>query len=226
MSTFNGIDVSKHNGVVDFAKVKASGKDFVFIRLGWAGYDGRIRANVGLDTKFEANVKAAISAGLNVGVYVYSYCKTAAAARVAAQETLEIVKPYKLTYPIAFDIESTSAGEASGTPYDKMGKAVNNEIVKAFCSTIEAAKYYALLYTYKSFAENYLDMSQLKMHDVWIAQYANTCTYKGNYGIWQCKGDVKGFVGSCSGVTGACDINIAYKDYAAIIKKARLNNLK
>lgn len=215
-----GIDVSRHNGAVDFKKVAAAGKKFVFVRVGWAGWDGPIERNNGLDKLFHENMKAAIAAGLQVGVYVYSYCKTPEAARIAAHETLELVKPYVLDYPIAFDIEDTSD---AGTRYDKMSKADNSAICAAFLSTIQRSGYYGLLYTYTSFAQNYLDMTALPEWDVWIAQYANSVTYKGTYGIWQYKGDVAGFVGSCPGVTGACDLNVAYKDYAALIAAAGLN---
>lgn len=215
MPNIYGIDISKHNGTVDWKKVKAAGKDFAFIRLGWAGYDGRIVANGGLDPLFESNIKAACAAGLDVGVYIYSYCKTPEAAAVAAREALELINPYQLAYPIAFDIEDPM--------HYTMGKATNTAIVKEFLSIIEEAKYYGLLYTYKNFADTYLDMSQLSQFDVWIAQYAAKCTYGGKYGIWQYAGDVKGFVGSCPGVTGACDLNIAYKDYAKIIRDAGLN---
>lgn len=216
----DGIDVSEHNGIVDFAKVAASGIKFVFIRLGWAGWDGAIEENNGLDSKFHDNIKAAIAAGMHVGVYVYSYCKTEEAAKIAALETMKLVEPYSLEYPIAFDIEDTSD---SGTRYDKMSKADNTAIAKAFLSTIKEANYSAILYTYTSFAENFLDMSALKDWDLWIAQYAGKVTYKGDYSIWQYKGDAPGFIGSCEGVSGSCDLNYSYKDYAEIIKSSGLN---
>jgi GH25 family lysozyme M1 (1,4-beta-N-acetylmuramidase) len=215
-----GIDISAHNGTVDFSRVKAAGKEFAFIRLGWAGWDGKIEANGGLDKCFHTNMAAAVSSGLHVGVYLYSYCKTPEAARIAAQETLELVKPYTLTYPIAFDIEDTSD---TGTRYDQMSRANNSEIVAAYLSTIQRGGYYPILYTYTAFAQSYLDMAALTEWDVWIAQYATAVTYPGDYSIWQYKGDVPGFVGSCPGVTGACDLNVSYKDYAALISASGLN---
>ncbi|HHY52429.1 MAG TPA: hypothetical protein GX499_04190, partial [Clostridiales bacterium] len=175
-----------------------------------AGYDGRIDANGGLDPLFHSHIKGAMDAGLHVGVYVYSYAKTPAAAVVAAKETLKLVKPYQLAYPIAFDIEDTM--------YQSMDKATNTEIAKAFLSTVEQAGYYGILYTYKNFAEVHLDMAKLAQFDVWIAQYAAKCTYQGKYGIWQYSGS-----GQCSGVSGACDLNLSYKDYAQIIRNAKLN---
>jgi GH25 family lysozyme M1 (1,4-beta-N-acetylmuramidase) len=206
-----GIDVSKHQGLVNWPRVKAAGKDFVFIRLGWCGYDGAIQANNGLDSCFFENMKGALAAGLSVGVYVYSYAKTEAAAEIAAKETLQLVEPYAIAYPIAFDIEDTQ--------YATMSKSLNTAIAAAFLSVVEQARYYALLYTYKSFAENYLDMGALSAYDVWIAQYASKNTYAGKYGIWQYAGDG----GKCDGVDTSCDLNVAYKDYAAIIAAAGLN---
>lgn len=214
-----GIDVSKHNGAINFTKVAAAGKKYVFVRLGWAGYDGRIMVHGGLDSLFHTNMKSALAAGLDVGVYVYSYCKTATAARIAAEEVLELVQPYQLAYPVAFDIEDSQ--------YFSMGRSANTAIAQAFLTRIEKAKYYGMLYTYKSFVDSYLDMGALKGFDVWIAQYAATCTYSGSYGIWQHHGDRQKNhpAGSCPGVNGACDLNTAYRDYPDIICKAGLNNL-
>lgn len=215
MSTIFGIDVSKHQGTIDWSKVKAAGKKFVFVRVGWCGYDGRIQANGGLDPTFKANVEGALAAGLQVGIYVYSYAKTISAAIIAAKETLSLVKPYKLEYPIAFDIEDAI--------YTAMKKEDNTAIVKAFLSEIEKANYYGLLYTYKSFAESNLNMADLAAYDVWIAQYADKCTFAGKYGIWQYKGNVPGYMGSCDGINTTVDLNQASKDYAGIIQSKGLN---
>lgn len=214
MANIYGIDISKYQGTINWPKVKAAGKDFAFIRLGWCGYDGSIIANGGLDSMYHANMQQAIAAGLNVGVYVYSYAKTAAAARVAARETLDLVKQYQLTYPIAFDIEDKMN--------TSMSKSENTAITKSFLMEIEQSGYYGIIYTFKSFAEANMNMSELSMYDMWIAQWASQCTYSGNYGIWQYVGDA----GKCDGVLTACDLNISYRDYADIIKTAGLNGFK
>lgn len=213
MPEFFGIDVSKYQPQVNWKDVKAAGKNFAFIRLGWAGWAGELN----IDSMAHSHIKAAKAAGVNVGVYVYSYCKNVESAKLAAQRTIAEIKAYDvLEYPIAFDIEDTSE---SGTPYQKLGKSLNTSIVTAFLNEIELAGYYGILYTYKSFAENYLNMADLNKYDLWLAQYANTCTYAGQYSIWQYAGDS----GRCNGVTGACDLNISYKDYAAVIRNTGLN---
>lgn len=208
-----GIDVSKYQGKIDWKAVKAAGKEFAFVRLGWAGWDGSIK----LDEMAVENIKGAVAAGLHAGVYLYSYCKTAESARLAARETLALLKNLpRLMYPVAFDVEDTSE---TGTPYNRYGKSANSAIVAAFLDEIEKAGYFGMLYTYKSFAENYLDMAALKKYDVWIAHYAAKNGYAGSCGIWQYAGDS----GRCVGVNGACDLNISHKDYAGIIKSAGLN---
>lgn len=213
ITMFEGIDVSAHNGDIDWKRVKAAGKHFVFVRAGWAGWDGAIEKNGGLDKKFHANMQGASAAGLNVGVYLYSYCKTVQAAKTAAAELAKLLAPYSLQYPVAFDIEDTSS---AGVRYDLMPKADNAAIAAAFLDDIQKAGYYAMLYTYKSFAESYLDMSKLGKYDFWLAQYAEKPTYKGVFGIWQYTGS-----GTCPGVTGACDLNISYRDYSVIISVPR-----
>lgn len=201
-----GIDVSYAQGEIDWAKVAAAGIDFAIIRAGYPRADGTFK----VDTRFHENMKEATAAGLDVGVYVYNYAVTALAARKAATHTLELIKEYRLTYPVVFDIED---------PVNKaLSPSVNNEICKAFLSTVEAAGYYGMLYTFKSFAETHLNMSGLAMYDVCIAQWADKCTYAGNYGIWQYSN-----TGRVDGIQTDVDLNYAYQDYAAIIRAAGLN---
>ena len=206
-----GIDVSKYQGDIDWAKVAASGKKFAFIRYGWAGYDGHI--SDGLDPYFAANMKGAIAAGIDVGVYVYSYAKTPDAAKIAAQETVQAAKAYRVAYPIVLDFEDGQYASASQ-------KAANTEIAKAFLKEVEALGYYAMLYTYTNFAQNYLDMPALKNYDFWVADYRGYVGYAGAYGVWQTSS-----TGQVSGIAGNVDLNKAYKNYAAIIENAKLNGL-
>ena len=198
-----GIDVSKWQPQIDWQKVKADGIDFAIIRVGFCYNNGALK----LDSAFMQHIKGALAAGLDVGVYLYSYATTAQAARRAAQEVVKAVKPYKLTYPIAFDIEYESI-------YTGGSKQVNTEICKAFLEEVEQAGYYAMLYCSKDFLDSYLYPAQLTAYDKWIAQYAGKCTCKHPYGIWQYTG-----TGRVNGIVGDVDRDIAYKDYPSIIAK-------
>lgn len=197
-----GIDVSKYQGSIDWQKVASDGVKFAFIRVGWAGYEGSI--DEGFDPYFDANMKGAISSGIAVGVYVYSYCKSANAARRAAREAADRCKPYKLTMPLAFDMEDAET-------YKGITRGNNSIIVAAFLDEVSAQGLYPMLYTYTSFANAYLDMNALHAYDLWLADYRG---YMGIDGasIWQYSSD-----GAVDGISGRVDMNIAYKDYPALI---------
>lgn len=94
-----GIDVSKYQGRVDWLRVKAAGYAFAFVRLGYANGDGSIVA----DPYFEQNLSGAAAAGLDVGVYLYSYIDSEDHARIAAARALELLAGRELTMPLVLD---------------------------------------------------------------------------------------------------------------------------
>ena len=98
----NGIDVSKWNGTIDWAKVKADGIEFAFIRVGNRGvFDGKLYE----DPTYKYNLKEAIAAGVKVGVYVYSQAITQKEAIEEADFALSRIKKYNITMPVVFDFE-------------------------------------------------------------------------------------------------------------------------
>ena len=198
-----GIDVSVYQGNIDWAKVKASGIGFAILRVGYGRCDDQ------KDKMFEQNYKNAKAIGMPIGIYHYSYAKTADNARQEAKTCLKWIKGKKFEYPVAFDIEDKSQ--------TNLGKATLTAIAKAFCEEIEKAGYYPCIYASKSWLDNKLDMSALK-YDVWVAQWTNTCTYKGAYGIWQNSDN-----GSINGISGRVDTDISYKDYPTIMKTTGKN---
>lgn len=222
------IDISEHNvrgkKPIDWAAVKASGIRAVMIRIGWAGYDGRIAANNGLDSSLDKSVRDASAAGLDVGLYVYTYTKTPEAARIAARECVEIARRYPkmITFPIAFDVEETKLDCL--TAQGKTGLAAS---IAAFCDEVMKQGYFSCWYTYTAFARQYLDLAALSAYELWIADYRKDerllqSQLGRGYGMWQYLGDE----GRCPGVDGACDRNYVYHDYAGQIKKAGLNGWK
>ena len=202
---FKGIDVSVHQGEIDFKKVKESGINFVMIRTGY----GRKQANQ-IDKNFNKNYEKAKEVGLNVGAYHYSYANSVEDAKREAEFCLEIIKGKKFEYPVCFDIE------------DKSILAYNNrtktDMAKLFLDTIENAGYYAMLYCNLNWINNYLYKDELlKKYDFWLAQY-EVKEPKINCGIWQ-----KADNGKINGIKGYVDLDIAYKDYPSIIKAKGLN---
>lgn len=209
-----GIDISKYNIVDDWNAVKASGKKFVFIRLGWINSDGSITK----DEKFEEHYKNARAVGLDVGVYIYSYLNDSKYSRVAARNTVKMLEGKMITYPVAFDFEEYKISA-------KLSKSANTDICYEFLSEVQRLGYFAMMYTYTSFVQSYLNIERLKPFAMWIADYRDpsgtNCPYKGTWGIWQYKGNT----GKCNGVSGACDLNMSKYDYAATIKAKKLNGL-
>ena len=205
-----GIDVSKWQGVIDWEKVKADGIQFVIIRAGYGKNN--------IDEYFERNISECNRLGIPCGVYWFSYAYNEEMARQEAQYCLEAIKPYKVEYPVCFDFEYDSVDYAK-----KKGviitKALATKIADAFLSEIESAGYYAMNYANKDYLKNMFDMERLKKYDLWYAYWSTNCD-RNDVGIWQYTSN-----GKVNGIQGRVDMNIAYKDYTAIIKRAGLNNL-
>jgi GH25 family lysozyme M1 (1,4-beta-N-acetylmuramidase) len=197
-----GIDVSTFQGNIDWAKVKRDGIDFAMIRGGFGRFEK--------DEKFEQNYKNAVAAGMNVGVYHYSYADTVEKARQEASFCAEYLRGKKLQYPVAFDVEDSSVSYLS--------KTALTDIVYAFCADMEKYGYYVSIYSSKYWLTDKLDMKRLSRFDVWVAQWNDVCTYKGSYGMWQYSSS-----GRVSGISGRVDLDRAYKNYPKIMKDYHLN---
>lgn len=195
-----GIDVSTWQKDIDWQAVKSSGINFAMVRSGY-GRGGKNQ----IDDKFKDNIIGAQKVGLDVGVYHYSYAESVNDAIVEAEFCLSIINGYKLTYPVAFDIEDNSMKDLS--------KRELTDICKAFCNKIEQEGYYASIYANVDWLNNYLYSDELlNRYDLWLAQW-DTQIPSFDCGIWQYSSN-----GSVNGINGSVDLNIAYKDYPSIIK--------
>ena len=206
-----GIDVSKHNGSIDWEQVKKSGIQFAIIRAGNRGYGEA--GNMVEDPYFVQNMNGAIANGIKVGVYYYSQAITVEEAIQEAEATLRMIQDNgfagKLSLPIVIDTE------AAGGRADSMTKEQRTTVVKAFCERIKQAGYTPMVYANKSWLKNNLIMSELEQYEVWVAHYVKTddpinnpTDYDGRFEIWQYTSE-----GSVPGVSGNVDIDISYKKY-------------
>lgn len=194
-----GIDVSRHNGTINWNAVKASGVDYVIIRCGYRGSSTGVLIE---DQTFKTNIKGATAAGLKVGVYVFSQAINEVEAVKEASLAVSLVKGYNLTYPIFIDTES------SGGRADNIDKATRTAVVNAFCQTVASAGYKPGIYASKTWFEDKLNMSAIGNYKIWLAQYAATPTYKGKYDMWQYSSK-----GKISGISGNVDLNYSYLGY-------------
>lgn len=197
-----GIDVSYHQGKIDWTKVKA---DFAILRAGY----GKVLSQK--DKCFEEYYAGAKAAGIPVGVYWYSYATTIEGALQEAQTCLQVIKGKQFEFPIFFDMEEKKQAA--------LGKAKCSEIAKAFLSTVEKTGYWVGLYSYKSFLETNISEYVRKRYAVWVAHTGvKKTTYGSPYGMWQYS-----HTGNVDGISGDVDLNECYVDYPALIRKKGLN---
>lgn len=200
-----GIDVSVHNGYINFSSVKNAGIDFVMIR---DGYGDLLSYPSQKDPRFEENYKNARAAGLAVGTYHYLYATDAAGARREAQGFLANISGKKFDMPIALDIEESRQ-------YNLTNATVES-IITAFMEVCEKAGYYCVLYSYEAFLTAKMSASFRAQYDVWVANTAYAPSIP--YGIWQYS-----FTGSVPGCSGAVDMNRTERDYPKLIMAGGFN---
>lgn len=206
------IDVSRWNGTIDFAKVKASGITGVIIKAGVTGYGASHSLNK--DANFETNYKKAKAAGLNVGAYYYSGAMSEDFAVKEANYFLSLLEGKQFDLPVYMDVEETH----SPTNMPSLGKTKLTNIVYKWCETVEKAGYFTGFYTATSWANSYLDMNKLSRFTFWLAHWAAKTDYSGAYAMWQYSD-----AGSVAGISGRVDMNLCYQDFPAQIKAAGLN---
>lgn len=208
----HGIDVSHHNAVIDWKKVKQSGKvDFAIIRAGY----GKVISQK--DKQFENNYAGCKSQGIPCGAYWYSYASSVSEIKTEAELFLKVIAGKQFEYPVYLDMEETSQ--------QRLGKAKCSEMAKTFLDILEKAGYYAGLYSSKSMLENCFTESVLNRYTVWVANIGvSKTTYKYTYAVWQYtwKGRVDGVTGNNNDV----DCNYCYVDFPALIKGLGLNGFE
>lgn len=220
---WEGIDVSKYQGNIDWDAAKASGKvGFALLR---AVSSSTAKGGLYVDDYFERNYSECKRLGIPVGCYLYSYATSEAVAKVEAHYLLRAIRGKQFEYPVYFDQEYEP-------PILALSNAQRTDIVLAFCSEIAAAGYVPGLYASTNFINTLLDYQRLSNLEIWAAQYGPKCSCKLPFAIWQHHGGeqrntqtgkVTWPAGSCPGVAGACDLDSCDKDYPAIIRAAGLN---
>ena len=208
--SIKGLDVSEFQGIIDWAQVKSAGYQFAMLR---AGYGFRTP-----DQQFRRNAAECNRIGLPAGAYWFCYALSPEDARKEADGCLEVIAPYRMEYPICYDIEHASLtyAEQNGVTFTP---SLATQIVKAFCDRIEERGYFAMYYSNQNFLETYLSRDLNRRYALWFARYGSR--YDGiDYGIWQYTS-----TGSIPGITGNVDLDTGYVDYASVIRKAGLNHL-
>ena len=192
-----GIDVSKYQGKIDWSQAKSS-ISFAIVRCGYRGmYDGQLHE----DPYFYKNMSGAKSAGINVGVYIYSTAlNEAEAVQEASMAVAMAQKAGGCSYPIYLDMEDTVRGQSRLSVDQRMA------IVNAFVSTVQSSGYKAGLYCSKNWMTARMNASAVPSScSIWIAQYNTSCTYSGRKNMWQYSSK-----GSVPGIKGNVDMNKSF----------------
>lgn len=187
------IDVSHHQGIIDWEKVKGDGVEGVIIRCGY-GNDTASQD----DRQWKRNADECTRLGIPFGTYLYSYAKTDAESRSEAAHVLRLIAGYRLSYPVYLDLEE------AGTESHVVTGA------KIFFDIVEKAGHMAGVYANQSWFQDVIG-NQLDQYTKWCARYSTerptvVCD------IWQYTSE-----GSVNGITGNCDMNICYRDFPAEI---------
>ena len=193
-----GIDVSAHQGKINWSEVRNSGIDFAILRCGY-GQDMPSQD----DMFFARNVAECERLGIPYGVYLYSYALTEENAISEANHALRLIKGHNPTYGVWIDMEDADGyKQRNGMPSDET--LVN--ISSVFCDRIIANGYKAGVYASLDWLNTKLNSSKLDKYDKWVAQWNDTCSYNKRYQMWQYTSK-----GNVNGILTNVDMDIYYK---------------
>lgn len=199
-----GIDVSEHQGKdIDWEKVKSSGVEFAMLRAG---------KGQAVDIHFKRNVSECNRLEIPVGIYWFSYALSAAGAAREAAVCLETIKPYRIDFPVTFDLEYDNVDRYAKNNGVFIGMKLASDMARAFCRAIQAAGYTAMNYANTDYLRRYFDADVQAEFPLWLASWPNGTpkldTPPRTCGIWQYSE-----TGAVPGIKGAVDLDVCYADY-------------
>ncbi|MCM1386760.1 MAG: hypothetical protein NC231_05505 [Bacillus sp. (in: Bacteria)] len=207
-----GIDVSKYQGTIDWAKVKASGVDFAMIRV---GYRAKSTGEIFEDPTARYNMQEAQAAGVMIGAYFFSSAVTKEEAKEEAAFTKDIIAKYKITYPVAFNCEDFQSSDSRQYGLDIEARTA---LACAFLDEIAAAGYTPMFYASKGELDGNAQWNTQTLssqYKIWVAQYPDepypdtaSSSYAGTHDMWQYTSQ-----GIVDGINRKADVNVAYFGY-------------
>jgi len=191
-----GIDVSEHQGQIDWQQVRAAGIDFAFIRIGYRGYSvGTIKP----DDLARENLAGARAAGLQIGVYFYAQAVNTEEAAEEARWCLDFLAGESLDLPVVYDWEWVGPEARTGS----MDRNTLTECVKTFCAAMENGGYQPMVYFNNHVSRDLLDLRELVRYPFWLAQYKDQLDYPHRVDFWQYTEE-----GTVRGIKGDVDIGL------------------
>lgn len=196
-----GVDVSHHQGRINWRKVKKSGVEFAFIRIGYRGY-GKT-GNLALDREFRNNIRNAKKQGIDVGVYFYSQAKNEREALAEANFVLRHLRGMSLDLPVMYDPEHVYAKGRNIGRNRKVSGEQQTENAKVFCERIEEEGYTAGVYANMRWQAFVFDMAELSDYVMWYADYEPAPQTPYEFACWQYTSR-----GRVPGIRGNVDMNL------------------
>lgn len=193
-----GIDVSIYQGDIDWQAVAADGIDFAILRLGYRGYT---EGGLFLDQNFERNLRGALDAGLDVGVYFFSQAVTTQEAEAEASYVINALEGYEISYPVAFDWEPIAPGSRART--DGLDNQALTQCAAAFCEKIKEAGLSPAVYFNQSLGYLRYDLRELADYDLWLAEYDSKPDFYYHFDLWQYT-----HIGRVAGIEGDVDLDL------------------
>lgn len=197
--SIHGIDVSSHQGNIDWAALAQEDVEFAILRIGYRGYTA---GGLNADEKFVENLSGAQQNGIQAGAYFYSQALSAEEAREEAEYVLELLNDAQLDLPVFFDWERHTAEDSRTNSTDS---TILTDCALAFCQTIEAGGYQAGIYFYSSLALDIYDLGQLTGYTFWLSQPGEIPKFDYTFAMWQYS-----YEGSLSGIDGNVDLNLMF----------------
>ena len=199
LEVIKGIDVSSHQGEIDWAAVAKSNVDFAMIRAVYRGYEsGKLLE----DEQFRANIEEAHAKGIKVGAYIF----TQAISKYEVDEEISklngLLGTYELDYPVAIDVEDLAG---STERLESLSKAELTELIRYYCDRVEKSGYTPMLYLNIDSALNMIDLAQFEDIKKWFAVYDSNFYYPYAYQMWQYKD-----TGKVNGIDGNVDLNLYF----------------
>lgn len=193
-----GVDVSSHQGVIDWQAVADSGVEFAMIRIGFRGYqEGEINA----DTRARENIEGAKAAGLDVGVYFFSQAVTRQEAAREAAWCVTFLEDMELDMPLVYDWEHVASDEARTA--DLEDRDLLTACARSFCDVVKAAGYEPMVYFNVYQAKDLYDLTALQDYGFWLAQYLDGLDFPHAVDLWQYTES-----GEVDGIQGKVDLDL------------------
>ena len=198
--TLTGVDVSEHQGKINWKKVAADGVDFAMIRL---GYRGSTAGGLYLDEFYETNMAGAAAAGVPVGVYFFSQAVDPREAQEEAAFVLEHLKGYDVAFPVVFDWEIV--GGSAARTYT-VSRRTLVECARTFCEAVKEQGYDPMIYFTRYLGYRKYILRNLTDYGFWYAEYEARPRFAFDFDMWQYSES-----GTVSGIDGSVDLNILYR---------------